>query len=159
MRIPLCSLIALLVLLGGGLSPLAIQKRNLVGPLKNGDVVSGCGCYFNFGTNSSRLSKEVFVSGGEEDTWMNIEGVDTKLKFISRTKPTGTDSSGALRVGSRHTAKYAAGDVTVDVYYIVTSVCPRRPVEPCESTEYLATFRVRKGRRIQVVRANGTCGC
>ncbi len=160
MRVPLCSLIALLVIFAGGLSPLAIQKRNLVGPIKNENLVSGCGCYFYFGRYMTRSSKEVFASGAaEEDAWMNIDGVDTKLKFVSRTEPTGTDSRGNLKVGSRHTEKYAVGDVTVDVVYIVTEVCPRRPVGPCEATGYSATFRVRKGRRVQVVRANGACGC
>lgn len=159
MRILPCFLAALLLTLVAGPSPLAIQKRNLVGPIKNENIVSGCGCYFYFDRTLTRRSREVFASGVEEDVWMNIDGVDTKLKLISRTEYTRTDSRGDLRVGSRYTEKYAAGDVTVDAIYRVTGVCPRKPVGPCEATDYSVTFRVRKGRRLQVVRAYGSCGC
>ena len=158
MRIILCFLGSLILIQDAGPTPPAIPKRNLVGPIKNENIGTGCGCYFYFGRHMTRSSMQVFATA-EEDGWMNIDGVDTKLKFISRTEPTRTDSAGALRVGSRNTEKYAAGDVTVDALYVVTGVCPSKPREPCESTDYAATFRVRKGRRIQVIRANGACGC
>lgn len=132
MRIIACFLAALLVIQGAELSPHARQKRKLVGPLKNKNVKSGCGCYFYFGRRLTTSSKEIFASGDEEAAWMNIDGVDMKLKFVSRTEDNKTDSRGNIKVGSRSTERYANGDVTVDVLYIVTAVCPRKVVEPCE---------------------------
>lgn len=158
MRILLCSLSVLIVMLCGSSVPLAVQKRNLVGAIKNKSVVGGCGCYFYAGRRLTGASKEIFASGEDESAWMNIDGVDTKLKFISRTEPSSVDRRGAPRVGSRNTEKYGAGDIAVDILFIVTDVCA--PQEPqCESTGYAAIFRVRKGRRTQVLRANGACGC
>lgn len=156
MRLLLCSLIALL--LCGLPSSVAAQKRSLVGAIKNKDAVSGCGCYFYFGRYLTRTSREIFASDTDEDAWMNIDGADTKLKFVSRTEPSRVDRRGAPRVGSRSTEKYAAGDITVEILFIVTAVCT--PKDPqCEGTGYAAVFKVRKGRRSQVVRANGGCGC
>lgn len=158
MRIKLCSLTVLLVMLCGSSLSLALQKRNLVGAIKNQSLVGGCGCYFYTGRRMTKASKEIFASGEDESAWMNIDGVDTKLKFIRRTEQSSVDRRGAPRVGSRSTEKYAAGDITVDILFIVTDVCA--PQEPqCESTGYAVIFKVRKDSRTQVVRGNGACGC
>ncbi|MDQ3819882.1 MAG: hypothetical protein M3362_19715 [Acidobacteriota bacterium] len=144
------------VMLAGIVASTATQKRVLVRNLKRPDVVNGCGCYFSFPRDQRGT---MFASGAaERDTWMNIDGIDTKLNFVSETEPTKTGSRGGERVGSRHTEKYAAGDITVDVLFIATQVCGPRDLH-CEDTGYSAIFKVRKGNRTQVVRATGGCGC
>ena len=94
----------------------------------------------------------MFVSSaGDRETWMNIDGIDTKLQFVSETK-----SKGGVRVGSRYTERYAAGDIIVDILFIVTSV---KRDGYGETTRFSATFKVRKGSRLQVVKGSGLCGC
>lgn len=106
----------------------------------------------------TKASREIFASGEDESAWMNIDGVDTNLKFISRKEPSRVNRREGLRAGSRYTERYGAGDITVDILFIVTEVCA--PQDPhCESTGYAAVFRVRKGGRTQDLRSNGACGC
>lgn len=62
------------------------------------------------------------------------------------------------RVGSRSSATYASGHIKVSGTYAVTRVCDPND-ESCESTEYDVTFVVKKGRKSQVVKAVGSCGC
>lgn len=158
MRVILSFCAIFFIMLGGVFASTATQKRGLVGKLKNPNlpVSGGCSCSFYFHKN---LTGEMFTSGSANgDAWMNIDGIDTKLNFVSETKPTRTDSRGGDRVGSRHWEKYAAGDITVDVLFIATDVCGPKGLH-CEGEGYTAIFKVRKGNRTQVVRATGGCGC
>lgn len=84
---------------------------------------------------------------------MNIEGRDVKLTLARKMDPRGRE-----RVGSRSTRRYLADDISVEATYIATKVC-KRDDESCESTYYSATLVVKKGARVQVVKAVGGCGC
>ena len=141
----------------GTVSAQTASKRGLVARLKDNTVANGCGCYFQYRGTPLEAQRYVFFSSIEEDgektAWMNIEGRDVKL-----TRTRNKDPKGRLRVGSRLTRRYVAGDISVDATYIATSVC-RRDDEECESSDYSATFVVRKGVRVQVVKAAGGCGC
>ena len=137
------------------------QKRNLVGNLKS-KIGTACGVFLSFAGQSANSSKEVFYSsaGDENDTWMNIDGKDVQLKFISRTEPTKTDKSGGEAVGSRTTEIYSARNITVKIVFTVSWLCvPETPAEGCESVGYTAIFKVKKGKRRQTVRAKGIFGC
>jgi hypothetical protein len=134
------------------------SKRGLVANLKNNAVADGCGCYFQFRGTPQNAERYIFFSSIEDDgktAWMNIAGHDVKLTL---TKEVGLKGKEEERVGSRSRATYRAGDVTVAGTYVVTKVCDPND-ENCESTQYAATFSVRKGSRSQVVKAVGSCGC
>jgi hypothetical protein len=132
------------------------SKRSLVARLSNNAIADGCGCYFQYRGTPKNEQYYLFFSSiedAEKAAWMNIEGRDVKLKLTRKRDPTGR-----MRVGSKSTRRYVAGDISVEATYIATKVCERDD-EACESTDYSATFAVRKGIRVQVVKAVGGCGC
>jgi hypothetical protein len=114
------------------------QAQNLVGTLRNVDA-DGPGCYVSF-KNGGLL----FFDSWSGDTWMNIDGRDVRLSLVKKTEP-----KGRLKVGSRITRRYSVGNATVDTVEIVRKLSPM-------SVSF--TFTVRKGNRIQVVKASGSCG-
>jgi hypothetical protein len=129
------------------------QQRNLVGVLRMSNRADGCGCYFSFNKADDQARRLMFFESDQNmGIWINIDGRDTRLGLVRKSKVN------RLRVGSRLTSQYAAGDVTVDLVKTVIWVCPPRD-ESCEITKYSAVFTVRKGNRTQVVRAVGSCGC
>jgi len=145
------------VLIVGIISAQTASKRGLVANLKN-TAVDGCGCYFRFRGTARNAERYIFFSSIEEDqktAWMNIDGRDVKLTL---EKEEGLKGKEQEQVGARSTARFAAGDIKVSATYIVTRVCDAND-ESCESTEYEATFVVRKGARSQGVKAAGSCGC
>lgn len=133
------------------------SKRSLVANLKNNAVSDGCGCYFKFRGTPRNAELYVFSSSidDEKTAWMNVGGRDVKLTLEKKTGLKGKEEEG---VGSRSTAKYASGDITVRGTYVVTRVCDPN-YESCESTQYDVTFVVKKGPKSQVVKAVGSCGC
>jgi len=141
----------------GSVSGLSASKRGLVANLKNNAVADGCGCYFSFRGTSPNPERYVFSSSidDEKTAWMNIGGRDVKLTL---EREIGLKGKEAERVGSRSSATYASGDIQVSGTYVVTQVCDPND-ESCESTQYDVTFVVRKGRKSQVVKAVGSCGC
>ena len=133
------------------------SKRGLVANLKN-TAADGCGCYFRFRGTPRNAERYMFFSSIEEDPQkasMNIDGSDVKLNL---EKEEGLKGKEKERVGSKSTASFANGDIKVSVTYVVTRVCPPRD-ESCESTDYEATFVVKKGAKSQIVKAVGSCGC
>lgn len=137
------------------------QKRKLVGNLKF-KTGWACAISLKFAGQSADSSKEIFNSSlvDQNDTWMNIDGKDVQLEFVSRSKPTKPDGKGGELIGSRTTEKYAAGNINVEIVFTVRWLCPNDSVaEGCESIIYTAVFKVRKGKRRQTVRAEGIAGC
>lgn len=134
------------------------SKQGLVGNIRNRAVVDGCGCYFRFRGTPDSADRDMFFSSIEKDqktAWMNIGGRDLKLTL---KKEEGLRGKEQEKVGSRSKVTYQAGPITVTGTWIVTRVCDPKD-ENCESTQYDATFVVRKGTRSQVVKAVGSCGC
>jgi len=157
MKLILTFMLGLITVHGVGPAQTA-SKRRLVANLKNNAIADGCGCYFQFRGTPQNSERYIFFSTIEDDSktaWMNIAGRDVKLKLERQVGPLGKESE---RVGSRSTLRYRLGDVTVSGTYIVTGVCDPND-ESCESTQYSATFTVRKGGRSEVVKAVGSCGC
>ena len=149
-----CVLLTIVVL--GTVSAQSASKRGLVANLKNTAVAEGCGCYFRFrGTpkNAQRYLLFSSIENYEKTAWMNIEGRDVKLSLARKKDPKGKE-----RVGSRSTRRYVADDISVEAAYTATRVC-KRDDDSCESTDYSAILVVRKGARVQVVKAVGVCGC
>ncbi|MGI9168092.1 MAG: hypothetical protein ACR2G5_17215 [Pyrinomonadaceae bacterium] len=145
------------VLVVGIISAQTASKRGLVANLKN-TVVDSCGCYFRFRGSARNAERYIFSSSIDDDqkmAWMNIAGRDLKLTL---EKEEGLKGREQERVGARSTARFAAGDIKVSATYVVTRVCDTND-ESCESTDYDATFVVRKGGKSQVVKAAGSCGC
>lgn len=132
------------------------SKRGLVATLKDNAIAEGCGCYFKFRGTPRNTERYLFFSSVEEDdertAWMNIEGRNVKLS-LARKKDAKRE-----RVGSRSTRSYVADDISVEATYITTKFC-KQADEHCESTEYDASFLVKKGSKSQVVKAIGSCGC
>lgn len=135
------------------------SKRKLVENLKR-EAGSGCAGYFTFAGQSPYSPQIMFFEsmGDENDTWMRIDGKDTQLKFVSRSEPTKVGAHGEVRIGSRETEKYVAENISVEIIFTVTWVCPKSN-ESCESTGYSAIFKVRKGSRREIVRSKGIFGC
>lgn len=156
MRLFIESVVLTLVVLGS-VSAQSASKRGLVTNLKNNAVADGCGCYFRFRATLANADRYIFYSSIDDDktAWMNIGGRDVKLTLEREVGLKGKEEE---RVGSRSSATYAFGDIRVSGTYIVTRVCDPND-EDCESTQYDVTFVVKKGRRAQVVKAVGSCGC
>ena len=150
-----CAILTVVVL--SSVSAPNASKRGLVANLKNNAVADGCGCYFQFRGTPRNAQRYVFFSSIEQDdeksAWMNVDGRDVKLVLAMKSDP-----KDRVRVGSRSTRRYVADDISVDATYIATKVC-KRDDESCESTDYDATFVVKKGAKSQVVKAIGGCGC
>ena len=148
-----------LVLLGA--FPLAansqIARHGLqVGNIKDKSLADGCGCDFRLRGTSVRSERFIFVSSIEENdqsAWMNIDGKDTELKLVKST-----ESKRRERVGMRFSETYAAGNLTVRIDLVVTRVC-RPDDENCESTDYKATFTVKRSGEKRIIGAVGSCGC
>lgn len=147
----------LLILTVCGLSPAYAQsasRSRLVGNVTDKTVLGGCGCYFRF--RGQRDSGEyMFFEGIEKQAgaWMNIDGRDVQLTVVNDW-----GSRERERVGRRSRRNFAAQNISVKSTYVVTRVCAAAD-EDCESHDYAATFLVRKGKRVQTVKAVGVCGC
>lgn len=155
MRLSLWLSFAIMLTLGS-VSAQNASQRSLVARLKNNAVADGCGCYFQYRGVPRNQQYYVFFSSIEDDekaAWMNIDGQDVKLTLARKTDP-----KGSVRVGSRSTRRYVADDISVDATYVATKVCGRND-ESCESTDYSATLVVKKGAKMQTVKAVGGCGC
>lgn len=127
------------------------SKRPLVGNLKG--AFDGCGCYFKFRGTKRNSNRLMFAEFGQNNAWMNIDGRDSQLKLVKDRNPGDRE-----RVGSMWRRTLAARDISVTSTYVATRVCAAND-ENCESTDYDATFVVKKGKRVQTVRAFGWCGC
>jgi hypothetical protein len=135
------------------------QQRRLVGNLKLKNTPA-CADFYHFAGQSPDSPALMFYmsAGNEEETWMNIDGKDVRLKFVSKTKPTKPDGAGGELIGSRTTETYSAPNITVKITFTVSWLCAVG--EPnCEAQGSTAIFRVRKGKRRQTVRAAGMSGC
>ena len=150
-----CILLVTMICLLGTSSAQRASKSRLVGNLLRHDLVGGCGCYFEFRGRKRNTELYMFFEGIEENyvAWMNINGKDVPLKLVKERHPGGRES-----VGSRWPRTFAADDISVTTTFITTRVCDPND-EGCESHDYDATFVVRKGQRVQTVKAVGSCGC
>jgi hypothetical protein len=129
--------------------------RNMIGNIKDKNAPDGCGCYFSFPSEDhKRFPRYVFTADLEEKSaWMNIDGRDVRLKLVQST---GTHER--EKIGSKLTRTYVAGEIKVRAVYVTTGIC-RPDDESCESTDYRASFVVKKGLRQQTIRLKGGCGC
>jgi len=127
-----------------------------VSNIKDKSLADGCGCDFRFRGTSVRTQRLIFVSSIEENdqsAWMNIDGKDTEFKLVKST-----ESKHRERVGMKFSWTYAAGNLTVRIDLLVSRVC-RPDDENCESTDYKATFTVKRGGEKRIISALGWCGC
>jgi hypothetical protein len=130
--------------------------NNLIGTIKNSNAVDGCGCSLQTlkeskNPNSNRF---IFFSDIDEVAFINLDGKDVKLKLISKV-----DYKGKERVGKKFSRKYVAGNATVLVEYVITSVCAPND-ESCEVTGHSGTITVTKDSRMQkLTKLTGGCGC
>lgn len=133
----------------------AVERRALIGPIKDQASQFGCGCGFSFPSDSRKgLSPLIFSSDIDEETAvMNIDGVDMELRLARSTEQKGKE-----RIGSRSTRTYVAAGVRAFAVYVTTRMCKPND-EDCEATDYDATMTVTKGRRKQTIRLKGACGC
>ena len=132
-------------------------RRGLqVGNIKDKSLADGCGCDFRFRGTSVRSERFIFVwsiEKNDKSAWMNIDGKDTEFKLVKST-----ESKRRERVGTRFSWTYAAGNLTVRIDLVVTRVC-RPDDENCESTDYHATFTVKRAGEKRIISAVGWCGC
>src|SRR5262245_61053602 len=127
------------------------NQKPLIGYIKNEDLVDMCGCAYEHVTSNRGYT---FSSDGEvKEAWMNIDGVDVKLK---RTHFSG--SKGRDRIGSRYFETFEAEGIKVSIVRTVNRLCiPYNP--DCETTGYDVRITVTKGGRSETVHAGGQCGC
>lgn len=141
-----------------GQSSAKASGRPLIGNIKNSSVVEGCGCYFQFPSESRKRNSNRFVfwSESEQEALMNIDGRDTKLKLVNSTNP-----PQEVKVGSRSSDTYTTSDgkITIRFDKVVTQMC-KPGDEDCEFTAEDATITTFKGgRRGQAIKVTGGCGC
>lgn len=119
-------------------------NQPVVGVIK-GDVESGCGCSLQSpADHRKRSSRQVFVSGTlYEGGLMNIDGRDTKLKFVSEKRN---------KKGDTVSTTYSANGIRVRVDYVLAET-------GYEYALYNATITVSRGGRNKIVRVKGYCGC
>ncbi len=128
-----------------------------VAELKNANVVEGCSCGFQTAVEAKKADSQKFLflsELGTNEGWMNINGKDTKLKFVKITQNTRRRA----KVGDRFYEEYSALGVKVRIDYTTTWVCPPRD-ESCEVTNYDVNITVTKGKISKTVKAKGSCGC
>jgi hypothetical protein len=108
-----------------------------VGVVKNSP--NGAGCYFSLA--GSKSTSPIFVDISGEVTLMNFDGKDTKL----------------TRVGNRSNLQNAPENYTADNLKIkIVS----RPTKKIESTQlYDVKITISNGKKSQLIKANGGCGC
>ena len=153
---PICILLVTMFCLLGTGSAQRASKSRLVGNLTGKNLVDGCGCEFQFRGTGRKSEKYMFaesIEGKGSSPWMNIDGRDVVLRVIKDWKPGVKE-----RVGSRSVRTFAATGISVSATFIATRVCADKD-ESCESADYNATFVVKKGGRVETVKAFGTCGC
>lgn len=153
---PICILLVTMICLLETGSAQRASKSRLVGNLTGKNLVDGCGCEFQFrgtGRNSGKYMFAESIEGKSSSPWMNIDGRDVVLRVIKDWKPGVKE-----RVGSRSVRTFAAAGISVSATFIATRVCADKD-ESCESSDYNATFVVKKGGRVETVKAFGTCGC
>lgn len=149
-RRTICVLLMLVLSVLGTSAAQNASKPALVGNLTGN--FDGCGCYFKFRGTRRNSPKVMFAEFGQNNSWMNIAGRDVQLKLVKENR------GERERVGSKWTRTLAVGDISVTSTYVATRVCAPND-ETCESTDYDATFVVKKGKRTQSLRAFGWCGC
>lgn len=137
------------------LSSRTANDTSLISDLRNSNLVEGCGCNLKRSSAGRNAHSYVFFmadTGSSENNraYMNIDGRDTALRFVSSTQ-----RPRRLRRGSQYTEVYRSGDVTAGVTYVVT----KPSTSGGEVTKYSATITVTRGNRSQTVRASGECGC
>ena len=153
---PICILLVTMISLLGTSSAQRASKSRLVGNLTGKNLVDGCGCEFQFhgtGRNSKKYMFAESIEDRKSSPWMNIDGRDVVLRVSKDWEPGVKES-----VGSRSVRTFAAAGISVRATFIATRVCADTD-ESCESSDYNATFVVKKGRRVETVKAFGTCGC
>lgn len=127
------------------------QSKLIIGNIKNIDVVEGCSCSLSIRKNSNSY---VFLSDYERKfAWMNIDGRDIKLSFVSTTQ--NQRANRAARKGDRFTDKWSARGVDIKIDYLVTAPM----TQDKEYVDYGVTITVTKDGKIQTTKASGNCGC
>lgn len=137
--------------------PDSISAQVKIGDLKNPNVVEGCGCGFQTAAEARKRNSKKFLflsELGTTENWMNINGKDTRLKFVK----TSENTRRRAKVGDRFYEEYSAPGIKVRIDYVTKWLCPPRD-ESCEVTKYDVTITVTKGKTSQVVKATGSCGC
>jgi hypothetical protein len=135
-------------------NPIKQSSPLVIANIQNSGVVEGCGCYFHSLADGQKgAEKFIFMADVNEDAWMNINGKDVKLRFISSSPDTAQP-----KIGQRSFSQYKSGNLRVRVDYIVTGVCQPND-EQCESTSYNARISVVRGASRRIIEAKGGCGC
>ncbi|MGI8733227.1 MAG: hypothetical protein ACR2LM_07985 [Pyrinomonadaceae bacterium] len=152
---PFCILLIISVFLLGTSLAQEASKPRLVGNFTRKGLGDGCGCYFRFRGAGRDSEQYIFAEPVDDEkiAWMNIGGRNVRLKLVKEQS-----AGDRERVGSRWTRTFVSNDITVTSTYVATRVCAPED-ESCESTDYTATFVVRKGKLAQTVKALGYCGC
>jgi hypothetical protein len=125
--------------------------QSKIGNIKNTNVVEGCSCSLQMRKTSNRY---VFLSDYEKrSAWMNIDGRDIKLSFVSTTEK--RRATRPARKGDRFTDRWSGGGVEVKIDYVVTAPMTRDK----EYVDYGVTITITKNGKTQIAKASGNCGC
>jgi hypothetical protein len=136
------------------MKPLALQARDgLIGNVMGENIYEGCGCYFQFPAElRARSNRHFFITDQQKRAWMNIAGKDIELQL------TGADQvSLKSKKGGRMDFRFEAGDVHVRVRMLVTRTSTYDV--DYEPARYAIAVQVTTGKRKQIIRTNGSCGC
>lgn len=135
-------------------------KSLLIGVVKKYDT-GGCGCYFKTPKAAQKarwqaVGPYIFVEDGEE-TLVNIDGKDVELQLVKSDE--NPDPNYKDKVGDKYRRVYRAGDIMVYLDYVVTEVCGPKSDKFCEWEEADGTITIQRGKRKQIIKVKGGCGC
>jgi len=123
------------------------SNKSMIGYVQKEHINDGCGCSASF--KDDPTGRQIFSV--VEDTWMNIDGQDVKLKLVKSVSV----PRGEVKRGQRTTASYIAPGARITMVTLVT----KGSSEENEGSDYVGTITVVKGSREQRVKIVQTCGC
>ena len=125
------------------------EGEPIIMPLKDQTRSGGCGCFQN---GVSGKKPTYFTRDETGVNYFNLGGKDLEIKLFKKTGPKN------LKHDDRFTEIFKKDDVTITVDYMITNVCQPGD-EKCEFTGMDATLKASQGKKTQIMRLSGGCGC
>ena len=124
-------------------------KAPVVGNLKNPHG-EACACAWGYPGKNDSIA---FIRGLTwRNCWININGIDTRLKLLKSDFPRPED----LMVGQKFSESYSSKYFKIEIEYAVTKPSHE---EDSQLPKIAATLTVSHGKKKSTVRLEGNCSC
>lgn len=117
-------------------------QNSLIGLIQRKHIAGDLGCKYFFKSDPTRV---VYSDDFEGNIWMNIDGQEVKVEFVSSVS-----SPKKFQMGQRTISSYIAPGVEVRINTVVTRA-------EDEGSEYAGSVTVTKGNRRQRLNVVGSC--